>query len=327
MHTYNGNISFFCHCSDLIGLGHLRRCTRIIQTLQENFGLGTHLHVQGEKLNLPWFSGKVTWYKNDSLLQQAFSSEKSPVLIIDFQLKSIKLKTWQSLLDQQHLRGTKLIALDQLSPLSDHVDKVFVPSFFSDSRSDNILYGWENYLFLPQPNKPVNPPYILVLTGGSDALKFGDYLPDILDDTIPHKYKIYWLKGPLAPPPRLAPTSRIKVLDPVPDAQDLISGASAIISSYGTALYESITSGAAVLLLPCNGLVSQKEVQALKYEDVCLIAETQEDIKHQLHTLTHHSSLIDILKNNALEKGSRIQGLKNLSEMVVSLLDNIPQNS
>jgi len=318
------SVSIFCHYSAAIGLGHLRRCARIAGILQENLGLGTHIHIQGEKIKFPWLSGNVSWHNDEAQLQTAFMTETSALALLDFKIAAVDVDTWKGLLTQQHNNGIRLIALDQLSALHSYVDLAFVPSFYSDIQADNLSCGWENYLLTPVTNRPVTPPYCLVLTGGSDALGFGNYLPDILDKAVPAEYEILWVQGPLAPAPQLADDSRIAVLESVHDLQNLIAGASCVVSSYGLSLFEAITSGAAILLLPSTGIVSTHELLALKAQQVCLVADTDDAIERQLSTITQSAATREALRKSARRYGSKVDGCMRLTQAVESLLQHSP---
>lgn len=315
-------VSIFCHYSAAIGLGHLRRCARIAGILQENLGLGTHIHIQGDTIELPWLSGNVSWYDDETQLQHAFMTDTSALALLDFKLTAIAVDTWKNLFTQRHNSGIKLIALDQLAALHSYVDLAFVPSFYSDIQADNLTCGWENYLFTPELNCPTAPPYCLVLTGGSDALGFGNYLPEILDRAVPAELEILWVRGPLAPPPLLTTDSRIEVRESVHDLQRLISGASCIVSSYGLSLFESIASGAAVLLLPSTPIASTREILALKEHGVCLIADTVASIEPHLKVITQQTGTRERLQENARQCGAKIEGHQRLTQAVASLLQH-----
>lgn len=84
----------------------------------------------------------------------------------------------------------------------------WVPSFYIRpelAEQKQNLFGWERFLLArPKISTSWTPGLDLcVLTGGSDAFGLGQIWPDLLDQFLPEKVRIHWIRGPYAKEPRL----------------------------------------------------------------------------------------------------------------------------
>lgn len=321
-HASYKKVSLFCHVSAAIGMGHVRRCSQIADALQEYLGLGTVIHVVGEATELPWLSGAVSWHPDTASLLQAMSMDKTDLWVLDFHPEHMDLPTLASVCAQaRESRRLPMVGLDKLSALIDVIDFLFIPAFYADITHPKASWGWQNYLFTPRFAQPQQPPRLLVLTGGSDALGFGAYLPALLESLVPANYHIHWVQGPYAPIPSVPASNRWHIHRNPPSVADLIASASRIITCYGQSLFEAIASGATTLLLPADSLCSAAELQQLQAEQCCLISNRQ-TLADDLAALFDTQSSTLALGERGLKRGSQINGVGLLVGKIRDLLNS-----
>lgn len=313
-------VSLFCHVSAAIGLGHLRRCSQIANGLQERLGLGTELYVAGEPRPLPWLSGKVSWVADEAAQLQALEADRAALWIIDLHPDFTDMTAWREACARARARGQHLIALDRLEGLLPEADLLFIPGFYTTLQDARVASGWGNYLFQPVVNQPTLPPSLLVLTGGSDALGYGAWLPALLEAQVPAHYRIDWVQGPYAPPPALPATPRWNCLQQVADVPALLATATAVLTCYGVSLFEAVSSGARTLLLPARQIASAAELAALQQLNCCLMAATDAEIGVQLALLLEDSAALTEMRGRALALGQQVDGISRLLEQVQRLL-------
>lgn len=314
------NVSLFCHVSAAIGLGHLRRCSQIAHGLQERLGLGTELYVAGEPRPLPWLSGKVNWVADEATQLQALEADRAALWIIDLHPGFTDMAAWRAACARARTRGQHLIALDRLEGLLPEADLLFIPGFYTTLQDARVASGWGNYLFRPVVNQPAAAPCLLVLTGGSDALGYGEWLPALLEAQVPAHYRIDWVQGPYAPAPALPLAPRWRCLQQVGDVPALLATATAVLTCYGVSLFESVSSGARTLLLPARQIATAAELAALRQLDCCLVAETDADIGAQLARLLRDAEGLTAMCARARALGQQVDGINRLLEQVQRLL-------
>ena len=297
------SIALFCHADKRIGIGHLRRCALIAESLQENYGFGTKLHILGKQKQFSWLSGNIAWYEEENTFFDKIMNNKSVVCLFDFHPDFIDTKL---LLDNcRFLSGhnkAKLIALDKLSLMLPVVEHLFVPSFYTELSSSKVLHGWDNYL-LPSITNSDKINQVLILTGGSDALDFGNYLPELVVDNIPSGWSIVWVQGPYASAP-ISPKddTNWSVLKSPNNISSLIAESKLVVSSYGLSLFEAMKNGAVTLLLPVADICNDKELEALRSYECCFIANNSNEICTMINDLSVPSK--DAL--NRAKKGQRL---------------------
>ena len=314
-------ISLFCHVFKSIGVGHLRRCAFIAQALQENLGLGTEIHVAGVEIALPWLMGKVRWYDSFQSQLNELKMNRNEVWVIDYHPDYIDTKLLsKACLEARESRNTKIIASDKLYPLVDSVDEVFIPSFYSEFSHPKVTYGWDHY-FLPAFPDTDRKDQVLVLTGGSDALNYGESLPVQLEDWISKHLDIIWMKGPYAEDPIIPDSKRWKVVENVDDVYRYMSASRLVLSCYGLSLFEAIASLTPTVLLPPQHLCSPKELEQLKRENVCFVTENITELRQVFIDIRGNRDLTESKTKNAEELLSQGEnGSRVISVHVKSLL-------
>lgn len=290
------NVSIYCHISSKIGIGHLKRCEIIANSLQEHLSVGAHIHILSEEQHDITMINKCTWYQSESALYQAIENDSSRLVILDFNPDRISTdKLYESCKKLKKTRINNIIGIDRMVDLVDILDWVFVPSFNDKFDNEKISCGWENYLFESFPKKDKKE-QILILTGGSDALGYGQTLPSLLTHIT---WPIIWVQGPLATAPCIPDNSTISVVESPKNLKELIAESTIILSCYGISLFESIYNSASVILLPVKHLCDADELTKLASFSCCKISSSEEQTVLFLHNLVQSPEEREQLINNA----------------------------
>jgi spore coat polysaccharide biosynthesis protein SpsF (cytidylyltransferase family) len=322
-HAYQ-KISLYCHVSKYIGMGHLRRCALIANTLKETYGLGTHIHIQGDYTKIPWLNGQISWYGNQENLFKAMDSDNNHTWIVDFHPEHISTNWLIEICKNIKKRnGTTIIALDKLQCLLDVADKLFIPSFYSELASEKVSFGWDNYILPPFINT-IKKKQVTILTGGADALGYGISLPLLLEKNIPDSWEIQWIQGPYAAKPNLPENIKRWHLHLNPsNLQEIISNSKVVVACYGLSLIESLRSNATTLLLPVRALCDAKELSLLKSLNCCFIADKDDDIAILLNQIFTDKTAVNICHQNAVKLVKNINGVNILGHIITENINKI----
>ena len=310
--------SLYCHLGEDIGLGHFKRTVLIADALQEYLGIGSTIHALFDGEPLTNCSTIINWYRTEEALLNAMTEDRNPLLFLDFHPDFIAPILLIQALKGPKQSGAKLVGIDKLSPLIDILDWLFIPSFYTDLTDEIVSYGWQNYLFNITP-KEKKQRQILVLTGGSDALGYGELLPAMLTE-LQLDWPITWIQGPLAPAPTIPSNSSITLLQDPPELDKLIASSEVIITCYGLSLFEAIYSGAATLLLPPQHLVNANELQQLAVEKCCLISNSLEHACTQLTDLIARKPLREALQDQTKRVFENHQGIIRLVKEIKEMM-------
>jgi spore coat polysaccharide biosynthesis protein SpsF (cytidylyltransferase family)/spore coat polysaccharide biosynthesis predicted glycosyltransferase SpsG len=302
-------IALYCHVSASIGMGHVNRCSRIAATLVENFGMTVHVHVSGQKNSIKGLPANSRWYENDESLFQQMEADTSYGWILDFHPEFIDTRRLVEVCaGKKRQSNSNVIVLDRLEELLPVADHWFIPSFYCESRSPKTSVGWDNYI-LPRPIQAEKINQLLVLTGGSDALSYGCWLPELLQHNVPADWQIQWVRGPYANDPTLPEKKARWLVDHNPDdLQQLIASSKIILSCYGVSLFEAMRSGATTLLLPVKHLCGGDELAALKKYQCCLVADRAADIAGLLALAVSDNDEVGRYRENASKLLSNANG-------------------
>ncbi len=315
-HNYH-KVALFCHVSHTIGMGHLKRITMIAAALQENLALGTTIHVHGIRQEVPWLTTNLQWHKSEEDLLLTMKKDRSDLWILDFQPSHIDLPKVKSLC----LRNTssKIIAIDKLENLIEVVDHLYIPAFHSSIDNSKVSYGWQHY-FVDLPKvKPTTKKQITILTGGSDALGYGEVVPKILEVCVPKDWDMIWIQGPYAAAPNFPSPQRWTHIKNPDSIQTYISESSLILSCYGLSLFESIASQNLSVLMPPQKLCDEIELSKLESYEVCVVTRTLDELKEK--TIQFFDGKIDqkTIFHNASSVFSGISG----SDAICSVVDEL----
>ncbi|NRD74822.1 NTP transferase domain-containing protein [Shewanella sp. VB17] len=308
-------ISLYCHISAKIGIGHLKRCQLISEFLIENLGIGIELHIIGEQHQILIKSTNNTWYPTLDTMINQMKIDENPLWLLDFHPEHVDIEKLKLAIQKvkKHYH-TRIIALDKLIAIIDHVDELFIPSFYSHSQNIKISYGWD-HLLLSKPKEHTNLEQLLVITGGSDALGYGEHLPTLIESVTGSNIQLHWVQGPLAKPPKLRSKGRWHIHKNPSNLPELIAQSKIILSCYGLSLFESIASGNLVLLLPVEHLCGKEELLKLKSANCCITTDSQ-DMKHKIQDAIDNPEQFKYMQKNAKKILKPGTGLEHLSQHV-----------
>ncbi|MCH1924517.1 NTP transferase domain-containing protein [Shewanella sp. C32] len=309
-----------CQVSTSIGIGHLRRSVLLANALMEQLSIGVQLHIIGESRELPWLrSNQAVWHNDVTAALTAVTELKTDLWIIDLHPDFIPQPLLIDFCRRAQQQQQKLIALDKCSFLLPYIDLLFIPSFFSNHTHPKVSVGKENYLFTPQT--AAKQKQLLVLTGGSDALRYGDWLMDVIDANIPSDIKRIWVQGPYADSPRLPENSDWQIRQNPADLPQLIAQSATVISAYGLSLFEAIAAQSVTLLLPPKHLVSEEELASLQQLQCCFICKQSVDIVPALQQLFTDNEARQQVLVNAKQFSEKIDGVERFCAQVKQLLE------
>ncbi len=272
--------ALFCHVSNTIGVGHLKRISTIAAALQENLALGTTIHIHGMRQEIPWLTTKVQWHESEEDLLLTMKKDRSDLWILDFHPSHVDLPKVKSLC--LNATNSKIIAIDKLANLIDVVDHLYIPAFHSSIDNSKVSYGWQHYFVDLPKEKPTTKKQITVLTGGSDALGYGEVIPKILEACVPIHWDIIWIQGPYAAAPCFPDPQRWTHIKNPDSIKTYISESSLILSCYGLSLFESIASQNLSILMPAQELCDEIELSKLESYKVCVVTRTLEELKEKI---------------------------------------------
>lgn len=315
-------VTLYCQVSEKVGMGHLKRCSEIAIALQEFSGLGTIIHILGPQSQLPWLPSNVKWHSTEADLFHEMNMDKNLLWILDFHPDFIPMHSIIKCVQKaKNKRQIKTIALDKLVSLVDFIDILFIPSFYSKEKHPKVLSGWGNYLFKPASTLNKSIP-LLIMTGGSDALGYGNKLPELLEKWVPKNVQIHWVQGPYASPP-IIPNSERWVLHENPsNLKMLMAKSSYIFTCYGLSLFEAIASDALTLLLPPMHLCDSDELEALIVTKTCIVCRDSVELKTKVNNIFSHPTSFDGIKVEAKKVSNNINGLERITNLVNELLES-----
>ena len=321
-----GKVVFVCEASSQKGLGQLTRTLSIAQRLQEETGLGTEILVLGDKLDLPSLRfNHVSWFSCESALcEQLGNVDVSAVIVDVFPQRLIQPQQWQHVLTALKASNIKLLGLDQLYQWPQYFDAIIVPTLAYGGQKSPHIYAGPEYIFT-QPrltnHARIESNNLLVLTGGSDAFHYGQFLPCLLDEQLTAGTTVVWVQGPYAQGPKLPEQPRLHwQLIQAPDTlQPLIEQCDAAISVYGASFFELLAAQVPSAVLLPEGMVSQAEIDVVVNNNLALLMSGEQDFS-QIKTLLLESS---VRKNIvAAMAGFTIGGgVKRTVDIVADLLD------
>lgn len=312
-------VTIFCSANKQVGMGHLRRCAFIANALQEYLGLGTEIVMLGDAVSASWLKTKIVFLKDEETFWQAMSSDRNSLWVLDFHPDFIDMSALSLCCQKVRVKNkTKIIALDKLGKLLPYVDKLYIPGFFTQLSDPKVSAGWGNY-FLPSVVLREKRKQILVMTGGSDALGYGNILPSILEGKLPADWPLIWIQGPLAEAPKLSEKSRFLVKRDPGDLAELMAESEVVLSCYGLSLFEAMASHAATLLLPVQHLCSDTELEALEKEGCCMVAHSCDDVLFMLLSLIDDPALRMRLKEKSAKLFVANAGVDNFISLVKNL--------
>lgn len=262
-----GRITIVCEASAEKGIGQLRRSVKVAERIQEEMGLGTQLFILGRETALPFIRFcNCTWFANEQDIISAINEDSSPLLVIDvFPERQSKATEWKHLLESKQAKGVKIIGLDRCVDWWELCDKVIVPSFREpEINDDRVVWGWPYVIAERVPWQPHGSEPLLVLTGGSDPLAYGDWLPQALDNSLAHGTLVRWVQGPFAKAPVLPSSALLnwEVIESPESMLDLMREAHTALCVYGVSLFELLAIGVPTAVLPSPSALSESRYES-----------------------------------------------------------------
>ena len=266
------------------GLGHLRRMTVAAKQLQDHLAASVRIVILGEEQQLDWLDILPHEWRPAGELADVFTElcdEVPSAMLLDFQCLSEGLLR---VVEQMRGQGTKFIAVDAI-PDGDCFDGYYIPCFHVGDRHKALLkkrlaYGWDSYLLHPparekRENETAAGNRLIVLTGGSDFFGLGQHWPAMLDEALPADVAITWVQGPYAQPPDLTGVSESRqfTVEKSPsDLPGLIAEHNLALSVYGVSFFECLQAELPTVVYVPENRAETEEIEALKEENVCLLA-------------------------------------------------------
>lgn len=323
-------ISVLCQANKIIGLGHLKRAVLASHSIKESLGIGVTLHIIGEPTpGLHWLPAGSRWHNTQQSAFAALLEDNADLWLLDYHPDFIDTQLLAQIMLKAKSENVKLIGIDRSQIGKEVLDAIFVPSFYYHGSSSKVDFGWANYLIKTiKSNCEVNK-QVLILTGGADTLRFGNWLPILLSKVIPADFSIKWVQGPYAKAPitsninSRSQSSRISVIISPDNVPKLIAESEVVISCYGVSLFEAILSGKLTVLLPTHDLCEPQELEALHKEECCYIIDKDGDIADKLAALFKPDNSVNRKKltDKASELAQIPDGLNRLCMLIGSILE------
>lgn len=269
-YRHYGKVLLVCEASKAKGMGQLTRTIMLAERIQEEMGLGTQVLILGEEteLALTRFCNCL-WIADEINLLATLEQDASKLVVLDvFPERQLFPEKWLQLLEQKQTTGVCLLALDRAIEWKEYCDLNIVPSFRlpAGTSTEKLLWGWPYVLVRSELWQPSNEAYLLVLTGGSDALGFGNWLPKALEEQLKSPIKIVWVQGPYAKDPQLPlnPKRNWDVVKSPKNISELMCKAHTAVCVYGVAMLELFAIGVPAVVLPNASAVSEENYEDFK---------------------------------------------------------------
>lgn len=282
------------------GLGHLRRMMPLAAAMQDGYAAGVHLAIVGDPPALKDLALIPQTRGDDvaTLVRQVRESHAFEILVCDLPSGVLDEGAVRDLARLQ-AEGVALISIDHSLPDLLQPSLNWVPSFYLKKEPAEVdRYGWDCYLLeadpLFDPKKPPPNRRVLVLTGGSDALGLGAYLPAALAKTLPRDVAVQWVHGPYADAPLIPEgDERFSVVTAPPDMTALYRNASHALCVYGVSFYECLRYGLATVVMAPDTIIDEGELHAL------IAAQTAVPAREASHAAQQLADLLSDPKESA----------------------------
>ena len=320
-HEQYQNILMVCEAGTDKGLGQLKRTIRLAKEMQEQYGYGTELLILADAIkttDLTFFNHQI--FHSEKQLLSVLSAYKNRIIIFDIFPSRLKMSDlWREQLAHTKSVNQFQIGIDRCTEWHDLFNHIWVPSFYCNVQAPNITYGWDYYL-IDKIKTDTKKNHVLILTGGSDNLSYGNWLADWLDEHLPDNMKPTWLQGPYAPLPKLKSNPRLSwnISKDPNNLSYYLAQAEYVITVHGLSLFEAIACNKKCIVLPSVPLITSAEFLAFKQTNTALCIENFETDMQMISNLTHQHTLQGI---SSMKVQSRLtNGLKNVCREIHSLI-------
>ncbi|WP_341582248.1 cytidylyltransferase domain-containing protein [Marinobacter metalliresistant] len=325
-----GAAVFVTEASPTKGIGQLVRSVRLAERVCELAGLGVTLLILGEPAPLECLrTVNHEWIGSEDDLLARLTVVSLPSLIV-IDLFPERLEHPAHLYDvivRLVENDKRVVGLDRLWIWHRALSLVVVPCLvYRGVEAPNIAYGPGYALapaWLPAGKCLMNEGVVLtVMTGGSDAIGYGEVLPELLDQILPKPVKVKWLLGPYAKFPNMPSDRRLEweVLRAQADIASVAMTSTVVLSVYGNTVLELLANGIPVAVLPAPGLMDEQEWFSICQHDGLLCVNATEKELAPLRDLLLSKSGRQRLQNRNNEFGAA-GGLQRAAECVLATLD------
>lgn len=296
-----------CSASKEVGLGHYSRMNALRQSLISNgkndvqFVVCGHTHNDLDLFgldNLILCRDSSSFYKK---MLSIINQEAIKVVALDLH-KSFETKSLKNFLILCYQNNVDVIAIDSLFNYHQYLSHIWIPSIYfnpkmyeSNEISCGYSYGWDHFLIERRHQtinwKPGNN--LLVLTGGSDVLNLGSWLPNMLDRKLSPSTKIQWIQGPFALKPAIPKNPRLKwsIKYNPSDVLSLISRSNYVLTLFGVSFFEVLQCGIPTVVCPVRSSENRRELNIIRDAGVAITASDAQD---------SIDKLIDLMLNNTM---------------------------
>lgn len=296
-----------CSASKEVGLGHYSRMNALRKTLMSNgvndvqFLVCGHIHNDSDlhdSDDLIFCRDSSSFFKK---MLSIIDQEAIKVVALDLH-KSFETKSLKNFLILCYQNNVDVIAIDSLFNYHQYLSHIWIPSIYfnpkmheSNEISCGYSYGWDHFLIerkhQPTNWKPGNN--LLVLTGGSDVLNLGSWLPDMLDRRLSPSTKIHWVQGPFARKPAIPKNPRLKwsIKYNPSDILSLIGRSNYVLTLFGVSFFEVLQYGIPTVVSPVRSSENNRELKIIRDVGVAITASDAHD---------SIDKLIDLMMNNTI---------------------------
>lgn len=277
-HKY-GKALFVCEASVEKGIGQLSRTTKLAGRLMEETGIGIEILVIGDTVKLGWLQlYNHHWVSSETEAISYIGSKNADITIYDLIPERLNSRdAWLSHLENNaQSRNSLSVGIDHMHHWAKFLDLVVIPSGYPPATvPENVHWGWR-YIISPSGKwNGLSSNKILVLTGGSDAIGYGTWLPEKLDQIIPEGFIIQWIQGPLAPKPDINDSlkTRFELIQSPDNMLGLMSNAKLAISVIGTSINELLAIGVPTIALPAPEVIPEIELTRLEKDGLVIASQ------------------------------------------------------
>lgn len=332
--TYSLNILLASSRSKTIGLGHFSRMLALRNLLAKSEEFHPYFSILGDIVlgvnskNIEMDIVSETARDYFQLVRDFVEVTNVKLFIMDFH-ESAEGPDLLGFLIWARAKGIVLVAVDSLIGYREYLDHIWLPSIYFDlSKAStqksfcDVSFGWDHLLLARSeiiPNWQAGG-NILVMTGGSDVLRFGGWLPKLLDTKLASSATVNWVKGPYATPPNIPINPKLKwnLHDDPKNIDKMLTENNYVLTLFGVSFFESIQYGIPTVVVPLDHFKNRLELDLIKREKVALVAD---DILESVDILIHLMGDDYLAKN--LSETSKNRMRANGCELFVSKINQI----
>ena len=300
------NILIHCSINSHVGIGHYKRCLSFANELAIYYNLFFAIEDGNDNLD---YNYNYIYLNIDCINDQLINIvNQNNIDIVIFDIHhNYNSYNFSNLLSKLSFINVKLVSIDCLIEYQNYLEIIFYPSFSIPNsvkiNSNKIVYGWDCFLINPLYNKiSWNPgKNILILTGGSDKMKYSSYLPEILLSKIPEIYNIIWIKGPfaLSPNKSVLNNERFILIDSPASIDKYIISSNYALTIYGVTFFELTYYGLPTVVFSPYGDKDFDNLESIKNKNIASVGVDHIDGVNKLNYLLQNDNYSKELSENS----------------------------